>query len=113
MLVTDEENNEEFAPNREIGDDLGVLDGDSSQSDEETPEEERHFDYTPMQAVHDHRQSWRARPSLSQGLGGGQSAGFQSRVQRSRTTEGRCFTPRGVHVFTNPRSSHWPIVIAA
>ena len=106
MLVTDEENDEEFSPNREIGDSLGVSDGDSSQSDEEAPEEEHHFDYTPLQAIHDHRQSRKARPSSSQGLGGRQSTGLQSRVQRSRATEGRCFTPSGVPIFTNPRSSH-------
>ena len=48
MLATDDENDEEFAPNREIGDGLRVSDRDISQSNEEAPEEERHFDYTPL-----------------------------------------------------------------
>ena len=122
--VTDEENDEEFAPNREISDSR-VWDGDSSQSDEETPTEERQFDYTLLQAIHAERDSRRARSTSLQVSEGGQSMGVLGRqsdilrggVQRSMAThrinqgfgsvqQGRRFTPRGVSLFTNPRSSH-------
>ena len=58
--VSDEENDEQFAPNREIGDGLGVWDGASSDSDDQTPTEEGQFDYRSLRMVHKQRDSRRA-----------------------------------------------------
>ena len=93
MEVSDEENNDQFAPNREIGDGLGVWDGASSDSDDQAPIGEGQFDYRPLRMVHDQRDSRRVTPASSRGRGiqGGHSTGLGGRVHRpapSRCVDG-------------------------
>ena len=128
--VSDKENDEQFAPNWEIGDGLGVWDGASSDSDDQTPTGEGQFDYRPLRMVHEQRDSRRATTASSCGRGvqGGHNKGLGGGVHRPapsccidgvrsgqirgvgggllRMQHSRRRATIGVSVFTNPVSSH-------